>query len=196
MIARKPETNSMNRSQRNFATRAKHRTRYAFTLIEILATVAILGLAGALIIPRLSDLPSFETEAAVRQIVADLSFAQSDAMARQTKRRVLFEADGSGYRLLGDDFTVDEDELYDPIAHNGDQRYIINFATDERYQYVSIESATFDTNNKFITYDELGGPIDNTGGPSTGGTIIVNGQAERFQITVAPFTGSVTVTKL
>jgi len=170
--------------------------RRGFTLIEILVTVAILGIASTLVIPYMSNLPSFETEAATREIVADLSYAQSDAMARQTKRRVLFESDGSGYRLLGDGFVSNQDELYDPIAHNGDQQYIINFTTDERFQNVVIESADFDSGNLFITYDELGGPIDSSGGPSTGGTIVVKGKDEKFQISVAPFTGRITVTKL
>jgi len=170
--------------------------RYGFTLIEILVTVAIMGIASSLVIPYMSTMPSFETEAAARQIVADLSYAQSDAMARQTKRRVLFETDGSGYRLLGDGFVSNQDELYDPIAHNGDQRYIVNFTTDERFQNVSIESASFDSGNMFITYDELGGPIDESGGPSTGGTIVVKGKNEKFQITISPFTGRISVTKL
>ena len=73
--------------------------RFGFTLIEILITVAILGVAGSLVIPYMSNLPSFETEAATREIVADLSYAQSDSMARQTKRRVLFEADRKSTRL-------------------------------------------------------------------------------------------------
>ncbi len=174
----------------------RNRSGAAFTLIEILVTVALLGIASTLLIPYISDLPSFETEAAVRAIVSDLSFAQSDAMANQQKRRVLFADDGSGYRLLGDDFTSDEDELYDPISHAADQRYIINFATDERFQTVSIESAEFDTNNAFITYDELGGPVDQADGPSSGGTIVVAGDGLRFEISVAPFTGSVSVVKL
>lgn len=169
---------------------------HAFTLVEILIAVAILGLAGMMVIPRLADLPGFETEAAVRQIVADLTFAQSDAMARQQQRRVLFAEDNSGYRLLGDDFTTDEDELYDPLSRAAGQLYIINYTTDDRFQFVSIESADFDSGNLFITYDELGGPINDAGGPSTGGTITVVGDDQRFQITVAPFTGSISVVKL
>ncbi len=176
--------------------RAPHRCVAAFTLIEILLTVAMLGLAGMLVVPYVKDLPSFEAEAAVRRIVSDLTFAQSDAIARQQKRRVLFAEDGSGYRLLGDDFTINEDELYDPLARSADQRYIINFTTDERFQYISIESTDFDSGNLFITYDELGGPINQANGPSTGGTIIIVGKNQRFQITIAPFTGSITVTKL
>lgn len=181
---------------RQGSLRPQRQSHTAFTLIEILLTVAMLGFAGMLVVPYIKDLPSFETEAAVRRIVSDLTFAQSDAIARQQKRRVVFAEDGSGYRLLGDDFTPDEDELYDPLARTSDQRYIINFATDERFQYISIESASFDTGKLFITYDELGGPINETNGPSNGGTIIVDGKDQRFQITIAPFTGSITVVQL
>jgi len=167
-----------------------------FTLVEILLTVAILGLAGLLVIPYMTNLPSFETEAAVRQIVSDLSYAQSDAMARQQPRRVLFDVESDEYRLLGDDFTVNEDELYDPISHTGDNRYIRNFATDDRFSFVTIESADFDNQALFITYDELGGPVRSDGGPSTGGRVVVDGKNESFEILVSPFTGRVSVNKL
>src|SRR5690554_431827 len=64
------------------------RRQRAYTLIELLLVVAILGLASAILIPQLANRDSMEVQAAVRQIIADLSFAQSDALAHQEYRRV------------------------------------------------------------------------------------------------------------
>lgn len=167
-----------------------------FTLIEILLVVAMLSIAAVVLIPNLAHVADFGTEAGVRRVVADLTFAQSDAMARQQKRRVLFADDQSGYRLLADPFDPVNDVLYDPISFDGSGLYIVDFANDPNFQTISVESADFDSGNAFITYDELGGPIapDNT--PSNGGSAIISGNGERFRISVAPFTGRITVDEL
>ncbi len=173
-----------------------HCDRFGFTLIEILMTVAILGVAGAMIVPYMANVHTFEVEGSVRQLVADLTYAQSDGLAKQAKRRMLFDDELTGYRLLGDDFTVDEDELYDPVSYHGDNTYIRDFATDDRFNVITVESVDFDDDQLFITYDEMGGPINAEDGPSEGGTIVISGDGESYEIVVAPFTGRVSVNKL
>jgi len=170
--------------------------RRAFTLIEILIVVTLMGIAATMLIPNMSNAVSFETEAVVRQVVADLSFAQSDAMAYQSARRVLFAETGTGYRILASPFDPENDVLYDPISDGGSDKYIIDFAADARFRMVSIESVDFDGGNNFITYDAIGGPINGENTASIGGSLIVNGSDGRFQIHVSGFTGRVSVEKL
>ena len=155
-----------------------------------------MGIAASLLIPNMANAVSFETEAAVRQIVADLSFAQSDAMAYQASRRVLFADDGTGYRILAAPFDPDNDVLYDPISDGGSDKYIVDFAADARFHLISIESVDFDDGNAFITYDSIGGPINGGNTASIGGSLIVNGSDGRFRIHVSGFTGRVSVEKL
>ena len=57
--------------------------RRAYTLAELIIVVAILGLAGALLIPRLINADTFSVQAAVRSVIADITFAQTDALAMQ-----------------------------------------------------------------------------------------------------------------
>jgi len=183
----------MNASTTSF--RAIRSTR-AFTLIELLIVVTLMGIAASILIPNMRHAVSFETEAAVRRIVSDLSFAQSDAMARQASRRVLFEEGGTGYRLLADPFDPETDVLYDPISDGGSDRYVIDFTTDRRFPNIAIEDVDFDGGNNYITYDVIGGPVNGENASSIGGTFVVSGNGERFEVRVSGFTGRVSVVKL
>ena len=65
---------------------------------------AILGLAGALLVPRLINADTFTVQAAVRSVIADITFAQTDALAMQKVRRFQFLRDDNdrihGYAIL------------------------------------------------------------------------------------------------
>ncbi len=79
-------------------------------------------------------------------------------------------------------------------------RYIVSYADDERFEGVSITAATIDgvdlADRPEITYDMLGGTIMPGPIPGTGGTITVSFNDIDYQITIAPFTGKLTVTEL
>ncbi len=176
-----------------------------YTLIELLLVVGILGLASALLIPQLTNRDSMEVQGAVRQIIADLSFAQSDALAHQEYRRVHFYDDGSGYciyRVTDADYydPFDEDEvdfIFDPLADSDEQGfYIVRLGTTDRFEMVSVGAVTLDGGNTHITFDELGGTIGALGSPGTGGSITVIGGDFSYRIDVSAFTGKLTVTEL
>lgn len=166
-----------------------------FTLIEILLVVTILGIAAAMLIPSMGHTADFATESVVRRIVADLSFAQSDSMARQAKRRFHFDEDGLGYRILGEPFDPETDAIFDPISKGGAGKYIVRFGPDSEFAGITISEPSFD-GQMFITYDELGGPISADNTPSQGGSVTVEGNGEKYRIDVAAFTGRVVVTDL
>ena len=69
--------------------------RRSYTLIELLIVVTILGIAATMVVPRVLGKDRLTLQAAVRTLVADLSFAQSDALAQQEYRRVVFVDDDS-----------------------------------------------------------------------------------------------------
>ncbi len=186
-----------------------YRSRYslmrAYTLIEMLIVVALLGIAGALLIPHLVHQENLTAQSAVRLIIADLSFAQSDSLANQEYRRVQFFADGSGYCIIrmtdaNFDLPFDPDTavyISDPLGVVGNAgRYIVDFRTENRFRGASIILSNFDGGNQFITYDTLGGTIMTGNLPGTGGQIQLQVQDVIYQIDVSPFTGKLTVTKL
>jgi hypothetical protein len=144
----------------------------------------------------------------VRQLIGDLSFAQSDALARQEIRRVHFYDDGSGYCLtridqgqIANAFDPDNaDYIIDPMNRPGALgRYIVNYVTDRRWEGVSLSAVEIDGAGRDLHYDELGGTVRAGGGsglPGSGGTIQLSCGAESYEITIAPFTGKLTVRKL
>jgi prepilin-type N-terminal cleavage/methylation domain-containing protein len=162
--------------------------RRGYTLIEVLIVVTILGLAGALLVPYLSSKGDFDTQAAVRALIADITFAQSDALANQGFRRVHFFDDGTGWclvRVAEDDLAEPfdpavADYVYDPLASNA----------------VRVQAVDLDGGKRAITFDELGGTVGAGGLPGTGGRIVLTSPQATYQVDVSPVTGKVRVTRL
>ena len=72
--------------------------RRSYTLIEILIVVTILGLAATMVVPRIAGRDRLTLQAAVRTLIADMGFAQSDALAQQEYRRLVFiDPDSDGW---------------------------------------------------------------------------------------------------
>ena len=182
--------------------------RRAYTLMELLTVVTVMAIAATLLIPSMVGPGSMSAQAAVRLIVADLSFAQSDALAHQEYRRVHFYDDGSGYcivRVAEADFSdvfVPEtaDYINDPLGSAGVfSPYVVDFSIDDRFDGVTISNVEIDGIERDLTYDALGGTVFDGGGgigPGIGGAITVTSTEESYRIDVAPFTGKLTVTKL
>ncbi len=168
-----------------------------YTLVEVLVVVVILGIAGAMVAPSLSQAGVLRIQSAVRMIVSDITFAQMDALGYQEQRAIVFDIDNNQYTLIqvnGNTIDPDADALYD--IKGPDQRYRIDL-NDERYGGTVIESASFDGDNILI-FDEMGGPVSapGTSNLSDGGSIVLAGPLSRWRINVAAFTGRVTVTRL
>jgi prepilin-type N-terminal cleavage/methylation domain-containing protein len=75
------------------------RARPALTLIELLLTLAVLGILAAVLIPQLSgDLPE-RLSAAAQVISADLDYARSVAVANNTRYQITFDVSNNEYKL-------------------------------------------------------------------------------------------------
>ncbi len=182
--------------------------RRSYTLIELIMVMAVLALAAAILVPNLVGRDSLTVQAAVRMIIGDVSFAQSDALARQKFRRIVFHTDGGGYCLMAvpnenyvtpanlNDPTIQY--LIDPLGKGG--QYIVRFESDGRFEGVSITSADIEGtalgDRPEITYDSLGGTVVSGGAPGVGGEIVVTFDDHSYRINFAPFTGKMTVTEL
>jgi len=182
-------------------TRHTTRGRRGYTLIELLITVALLGLAGQMLIPYLNDQGNLHLQAAVRAVIADLGYAQQSAHDNQEFRRIHFFDDGSGYaiiRVTDATFTT----AFDPATANYVQEpieggdYIREFVGDARWEGVSVKAVAIDSDKRYVTFDLLGGTVSTPTSPGTGGTITLTANGEDYIITLEPFTGKATVAKV
>ncbi|MHC5002511.1 MAG: pilus assembly FimT family protein [Planctomycetota bacterium] len=178
----------------------------AYTLIELLIVIGLLGVAASLVMPRLVGRDSLILQAAVRQVIADLSFAQADALAHQGYRRVVFFDDGTGYALIrvtestfNDPFDPADTSQYvtDPLASSAESGlYIVDFTQDHRFEGVTISDVAIDGSNRFVTFDALGGTVASGLIPGLGGLVDLTFDGASYRVNIEPFTGKLIVTKL
>lgn len=153
-------------------------------MIEVLIVVAIVGIAGAIVVPQMLAAGTLGVQAAARMIIADLLFAQNEAIAQQENRGVVFDVANDSYRLTDATGTTLTENWKGGTAEN----YVVSFVNDSRFQGVRITSANFG-GTPGLTFDDLGTP-------DSGGTVVIEFDGDRYQITVAAFTGRVTVARL
>lgn len=164
----------------------------AYTLVEMLITITILAIAAAMVIPSFGSTNVLRVQAGVRSIVADLTVAQSDALAYQRGRAVVFAPGafpaGRSYKILEvRSSTLDED--LDTLS-------VTAFAGDT-FGDAAIVSGEFAYPNTII-FDELGSPVDEPMGTNAAPNqwIDITGSGQTYRITIEAYTGRITVAKL
>ncbi|MBX3386661.1 MAG: prepilin-type N-terminal cleavage/methylation domain-containing protein [Phycisphaeraceae bacterium] len=172
------------------------RVRSGFTLLELLCVIVVLGLAGAMIIPAMGETGILRVQGAVRMVVSDITFIQSDAVAFQERRAMVFDVANNRYTLVavpGNVIDVQNNVLYDPTKRSG--RYEVNLS-DARFGDSRMTQAGFDGDN-VLMFDALGGPVVDAGSnaASAGGTVTIIGMQQTFRIQVDAFTGRVRVVR-
>lgn len=168
-----------------------------YTLVEVLVVVTILGVAGMMVVPTLGQTDVLRVQGAVRAIVADLTFAQADALAYQEERAVAFDLNENSYTLVAVfDGLVDPgaNALFDPRGPG--QQYIVDL-DDPVFGNAQIGEADFD-GDAILIFDQLGGPVVSPGSdvPGSTGSVDVIGSSSRLRITVEAFTGHITVAEI
>ena len=162
---------------------ARRRT-HGYTLVEVLLVVAILGLVAAAVVPSMLTAGAMGVQAAARVIVADLLYAQNEAIADQAERSVVFDVANNRYRLADESGNTLTASWISGQANN----YTVDFSNDRRFQGVTITAVDFESGST-IGFDALGTP-------TVGGSITIEYERRSYRIDVASFTGRVTVTKL
>lgn len=155
----------------------------AFTLVEVLAVVVIIGLAGAVVVPSLLRRGTLEVQAASRMLISDILIAQNEAIAMQAPRQLMFETAENRYRFT--DTVGNTLNARWKAGGNVIGNYIMDFDTDDRFAGVNLDAPAFGGTTN-LQFDALGAP-------QNGGTVDLVSGNFRYRITVAPFTGRVTI---
>jgi len=168
-----------------------------YTLVEVLVLVTVLGIAGALVIPQFEQTNVLREQAAVRTVVSDITYAQSDALAFQRGRAIRFDEALNEYTLIevtGPALDPVNDALYAP--HGPAQRYVVA-RNDERYGGVELDNVNFNGTDDLI-FDALGGPVTAPQSDvlSASGSLDIVGPVSTWRLTIAAFSGRVTVQRV
>jgi prepilin-type N-terminal cleavage/methylation domain-containing protein len=171
-------------------------TKNAFTLVEILMVVLILGIASAIIIPSLGTRDDLRASSAARAIMADLIYAQNRAIATQTKHFI---------RFTGDTYTLyPSTAMATPLTHPVNKTpYVTTFGNAspmESWRTVTLGAPTLGAPGRtIIGFDEMGSPfamIEPNGVEfplSDAGQIPIICGSFTMTIYLEPFTGDVSV---
>jgi prepilin-type N-terminal cleavage/methylation domain-containing protein len=128
----------------------------AFTLVEVLTVMVILGIVAAFVLPQIGKRDDLDVAAAARCVTADLLYAQSRAISTQKKHVVEFTS--GGYSVLARD--SDATPLYAITNPTTLNNYLVTFgAANSTFPTVLIPSVNLDASlSKAIQFDSLGAP--------------------------------------
>jgi len=136
---------------------------------------------AAIVVPSLLSTQALTIQAAARAIIADILNAQNQAVAQQAPRQVIFNTATNSYKLTDGQGNV----LTASWKGGGTNNYIVDLSKDSRFQGVHLVKVDFG-GGSVLRFDDLGSP-------DSGGVVDLAFNKWKYQITVAPFTGRVTV---
>ena len=169
-----------------------HRHTAAFTLIEIMITVVILGIVALIAVPMMSGAADMQVRSAANRLAADLEYAKNMAITHQRRFTVEFDTttgNNNGYTLRDHSGAV----ITNPISG---RNFDVRFASERSLNRVRIPvngiTLDPDTTPKAITFDYMGTPHAGTERLDKGEIILT---ADGFSLTVdiEPLTGYVTI---
>jgi len=160
--------------------------RGAFTLVEILTVVVLLGVLAAVVLPNSGYSDGDKALAAARKVAADIEYAQSEAVNHQTSITVSFFPSGETYSLASGG-----NLLTNPVDGNS---FEVNLPGTLQAEGVDINSADFGSGENVVTFNAYGEPVRADGAPisSDSGVVIRCGDSV-YTVSIAPVTGRVVV---
>ena len=138
--------------------------RPAFSLVELMICIAVMGVLAALAIPRYANATSnYRADAAARRIAADLTLVRSQARLISKPLTVVFDTTAQRYTISGMEDLLHRSNIY-------------SVQLSDRPYRATLVSVNFGGALQ-VTFDQYGSP-------NTGGTIVVDSGGSRKTITL------------
>jgi type II secretion system protein H len=157
---------------------ARAAPRLAFTLIEMVIVLLVIGILAAVAAPKLSNsIRQQSVNAAAKKIAADLELARRTAKSSGASIAVQFDVAMNQYTLL----TVKD--INHPVIQNVTQLSKTGYAA-------TLTSAAFNGTNSKLTFDLYGQPFAGSPlAPLTAGSVVIKAGNVQRTIAVNPTTG-------
>jgi len=165
--------------------------RGAFTLMELLAVMVILGMVSAVVLPQFSDHDDSIVTSAARELTADLLYAQSRAIATGRTHYVVFDAAHGKYAVMD---SIDPPNVIRHPVQTAPFEVVIGSGP---LQGVSTSVIDFDGQTT-LAFDALGTPYSYLPAKKAlsplhaGSVVLMKGAAVRT-ISVGPLSGDIKV---
>lgn len=130
----------------------------AFTLIEMLMVITIIGILTVAVAPRMIEVMNdVKVKGAAKKLVGDIRYAQGIAMSKHTNTTVVFYSSGNGYYLRDNDaYAIDPSNntyLIDPFSRGP---AIMVFGSGN--QFAGVDITNFNFINGTLLFDYQGNP--------------------------------------
>lgn len=161
----------------------------AFTLVEVIIVLVIVGIIAAIAVPLYTSAAPIQLKTAANMIASDLEYAKSMAMSTGRSYSVVFDTSSESYSI--------KDSAGQVIAHpvHIGASYVVNFAEDNRLNKVDIVSATFNSKSG-VKFDYLGAPYahdGSSGSPLNNGSVQLRAEGNILTVKVEPVTGYISI---
>ena len=157
--------------------------RAGFSLIELMATVIVLGLVvGVVAVDWASLVPRSQLNAAVRELASTLQGARSDAIARNGIFTLVYDLEGGRYKVLS------PYRLGGGPARNEEERTTVrdgSLPDGVQFERVEVDGRAFDRETVYVHFD----PVGRSNGHSV--TMFQPRYEQRFTVEVIGLTGLV-----
>jgi len=149
------------------------RTARAFSLLEVVLVLALIGIVAAIAVPRhASALARYRAESAARRIAADLEYARSLAESSSSHQIIVFDTAADTYTLVGRSDPDDPGQTYTVVL-------------DESPYHATLAAAGFGGTAKVA--------FDGFGMPSAGGAVQIQVGPYAYTVSVDAESGAVSV---
>ncbi len=160
----------------------------AFTLLELLIVVMIMGIIGAIVIPAISNTHDAQCAAGSRVLTATLELAQGMAMSRQAEVAVVFSDDLQRFKVVlteGQNLADFESLVAMEHPEKPGMAYEVNLSQEQHLPSLLVSWVSFGNEN-YVTFDSFGSP-------HSGGVVLVKAGEVQYRLEVEPITGAVSV---
>ncbi|MFC1571385.1 Tfp pilus assembly protein FimT/FimU [Candidatus Margulisiibacteriota bacterium] len=163
------------------------KSQRAFTLIELVMVIALLGILAVASFVAIGSFQSQHLNAAAERVAADLRYAKNLALTKTVWHGVIYNTGTEVYEIYQTDGTTDT-----LIKKPEDLNQDFSVDLDNDYDGVGISSADIDSGSK-VEFDPYGVPFtDKNGNAITSvGIITLSGGGSSVTVRIAPETGRV-----